>query len=170
MPSNDALVQKLVDTVRLFAGFELSEAQAFLAASRLEQHPTGRRLIEEGETSYQMYVMLSGEVSVRRNSGTTETELAKLGPGDTFGELALLDFGTRSASIVVTADTRVLVAERASLFRLTTLESKLYRNLAIMMASRLRETDTLLSKLAKEADNRTAFERLACDTQKFFVG
>jgi CRP-like cAMP-binding protein len=117
MISNEALVQKLVQTVRLFAGFDLSDAQAFLAASKLEQHAAGKRLLNEGETGYQMYIMLSGEVVVKRKSGQGETELARLGPGDTFGELALLDFGNRSASVDVVADTRVLVAERASLFR-----------------------------------------------------
>ncbi|WP_374356050.1 Crp/Fnr family transcriptional regulator [Chitinimonas sp.] len=170
MPSNEALVLKLVQSVRLFAGFEVSEAQAFLDASKLEQHAAGKRLIEEGDTGYQMYVMLSGEVAVKRRVGNGETELARLGPGDTFGELALLDFGNRTASIEVLRDTRVLVAERASLFRLTTLEGKLYRNLAIMMASRLRETDDMLSKLAEQAETRSAFEKVASQTQRFFVG
>lgn len=170
MTSNEALVLKLVQSVRLFAGFDASEAQAFLNASKLEQHPAGKRLLEEGDTSYQMYVMLSGQVAVKRRSGKSETELAKLGPGDTFGELALLDFGTRSATVEVLADTRVLVAERASLFRLTALESKLYRNLAIMMASRLRETDAMLSRLAEQAETRQAIEQVTSEVQRFFVG
>jgi len=170
MSTNDALVQKLVHTVRLFNGFTPEDARIFLAASRFEQHAAGKRLIVEGETSYEIYVLLSGMVSVKRKTGSTETELASLGPGDTFGELALLDFGTRSASIDVTTDTRLLVADRASLFRLTSLEGKLYRNLAIMMASRLRETDTMLSELATHAEHRAAFEKVASETSRFFVG
>lgn len=170
MMNNEALVQKLVQSVRLFAGFDVSEAQAFLNASKLEQHPAGRRLIEEGTTGYQMYVMLSGEVAVKRRTGATDTVLTRLGPGDTFGELALLDFGARSATVEVISDTRVLVAERASLFRLTALESKLYRNLAIMMASRLRETDAMLGKLAEQAETRKAIEQVTSEAQRFFVG
>jgi CRP-like cAMP-binding protein len=114
--------------------------------------------------------MLSGEVAVRRESGNSETELARLGPGDTFGELALLDFGARSASIDVLSETRVFVAERAAIFRLSALEGKLYRNLAIMMATRLRETDAMLGRMSTKDATPESFEKLALDTQKFFVG
>ncbi|MBV8660189.1 MAG: cyclic nucleotide-binding domain-containing protein [Burkholderiales bacterium] len=170
MSTNEALVQKLIHTVRLFNGFTTEDTRIFLSASRFEQHLKGERLIHEGETSYEIYVLLSGAVSVKRKTGLNETELASLGPGDTFGELALLDFGVRSASIDVVADARLLVADRASLFRLTSLEGKLYRNLAIMMASRLRETDCMLSEMATHQETRAAFEKLAGETQKFFVG
>jgi CRP-like cAMP-binding protein len=168
--SNDALVYKLIHTVRLFAGFEVPEARAFLSACKLETHHVGTRLIKQGETSYELYVMLSGEVAVRRESEGGETELARLGPGDTFGELALLDFGARSASIDVLSETRVFVAERAAIFRLSSLEGKLYRNLAIMMATRLRETDAMLGRMSTKDATPEAFEKLALNTQKFFVG
>ena len=168
--SNEELVYKLINTVRLFAGFEPAEARAFLAACKLETHDVGKRLIHQGETSYELYVMLSGEVAVKRQSGDGETELARLGPGDTFGELALLDFGSRSASVDVLSETRVFVTERAAIFRLSNLEGKLYRNLAIMMATRLRETDAMLGRMTARNATLEAMQKMATDTQKFFVG
>ncbi|QNM99012.1 cyclic nucleotide-binding domain-containing protein [Chitinimonas koreensis] len=160
----------MIQSVRLFASFTQDEARHFLSACRFEQHAAGERLLREGEPGRELYVLLSGEVAVRRFGGVAEHELARLGPGDTFGELALIDFGDRSASVVALTDVRVLVFERASLFRLPALETKLYRNLAIMMAHRLRETDARLAEAAEQNAENSAFEKLASETQRFFVG
>ena len=170
MQNNDALVQKLIQSVRLFSGFGQDEARQFLAACHFEQHPAGKRLLNEGEDGSELYVLLSGMVSVTRFGGVSEHELTRLGPGETFGELALIDFGWRSASIISLEEIRVLVFKRASLSQIPALEAKLYRNLAIMMAGRLRETDARLTDLADKSAERSAIEKLTSDTQRFFVG
>ncbi|GLR14168.1 hypothetical protein GCM10007907_29580 [Chitinimonas prasina] len=170
MQNNDALVQRLVQSVRLFGGFTADEARQYLAACQFEQHPAGKRLLNEGEDGSELYVLLSGTVAVNRFAGITEHELTRLGPGETFGELALIDFGWRSASVVAIDDVRVLVFKRASMPRLAGLETKLYRNLAIMMAGRLRETDARLAEMAEQSQEKQAFEKLASETQRYFVG
>ncbi|GAB3268706.1 Crp/Fnr family transcriptional regulator [Chitinimonas naiadis] len=166
MQNNEALILKLIQSVRLFGGFTQDEARLFLAACQFEQHPAGKRLLSEGEDGSELYVLLSGSVSVRRFGGISEHELTRLGPGETFGELALVDFGWRSASIETLEDVRVLVFKRASLSRLPTLESKLYRNLAILLAGRLRETDAKLTELVEHSAEKEAYEKLAQDTRR----
>ncbi|QDQ26312.1 cyclic nucleotide-binding domain-containing protein [Chitinimonas arctica] len=170
MQDNGALVQKLLQSVRLFSGFSPEEARQFLAACRVEQHPAGKRLLNEGEDGSEMYVLLSGNVTVRRFGGVSEYELTRLGPGETFGELALIDFGWRSASVEAVGYVRVLVFARDSLSRVPALEAKLYRNLAIMLASRLRETDARLTDMAEQSAEMAAFAKLATQTQQIFVG
>ncbi|HEY9101023.1 cyclic nucleotide-binding domain-containing protein [Chitinimonas sp.] len=166
MQSNEALLLKLIQSVRLFGGFSQDEARLFLSASQFEQHPAGKRLLTEGEDGSELYVLLSGQVSVRRFGGVSEHELARLGPGETFGELSLVDFGWRSASVEALEEVRVLVFKRASLSRLPALETKLYRNLAILLASRLRETDARLTELVEQAADQDAFQKLAETTHR----
>ncbi len=49
-----------------------------------------------------MFILVSGELSVRRQGQASEVELAKLQPGDTFGEISVFDPGPTSASIFPT--------------------------------------------------------------------
>jgi len=64
-------------------------------------HPPGKLVIEEGKAPIAFYVILDGQARVIR--GPRKKLLRRLGPGDYFGELSLIDNHPRSASIV--ADT-----------------------------------------------------------------
>ena len=68
------------------------------------KHPAGHEIIVRGEGGVGFMVIADGSVSVETVQGKTR----KLGPGDSFGEMALLDHEGRSATI--TADTDVTLA------------------------------------------------------------
>jgi CRP-like cAMP-binding protein len=55
-----------------------------------------------------MYIIVSGRVKVMRKIGDVNKELAVMGAGETFGELALLDGSPRAATAVAVDDARVL--------------------------------------------------------------
>ena len=59
-------------------------------------------LVDEGAELGRMFILVSGELSVRRQGQASEVELAKLQPGDTFGEISVFDPGPTSASIFPT--------------------------------------------------------------------
>lgn len=63
------------------------------------------RLIGEGATGLSFFVLTEGEVAVTTSDGTTTT----LGPGEFFGEVALLTEGRRTASVTTASQVRVLV-------------------------------------------------------------
>ena len=65
----------------------------------------GTTLIEEGEEGDALFVILEGAATVRRKG----VDVAHVGPGSWFGELALLDGEPRSATVVATAPTTVAV-------------------------------------------------------------
>lgn len=67
--------------------------------------PADSPLIEEGEEGDALFVILDGGASVRKNG----TEVATVGPGSHFGELALLDGEPRSATVVATEDVTIAV-------------------------------------------------------------
>jgi len=67
--------------------------------------PEGTTLIEEGEEGDALFVILEGAATVRRKG----VDVATVGAGSWFGELALLDGEPRSATVVATAPTTVAV-------------------------------------------------------------
>ena len=71
----------------------------------------GTVLFEEGQPGGHMYVVLTGQVEMRRKVGETEHILAVLTAGDFFGEMAILNGRPRSATAVTRAESRLLVIE-----------------------------------------------------------
>jgi CRP-like cAMP-binding protein len=67
--------------------------------------PSGKVLVEQGKRGREAFVVLEGSGIVKRNG----RKVASLGPGDHFGELALLDGGERTATVVAETDMTVLV-------------------------------------------------------------
>jgi CRP/FNR family cyclic AMP-dependent transcriptional regulator len=85
----------------------LSEAELADVAARFEVKVVERgvRLVGEGATGSSFFVLREGGVSVTAGG----EEIASFGPGDFFGEMALLGHGRRSASVTTTSPVRVLV-------------------------------------------------------------
>ena len=75
----------------------------------LRSFPADTEIIREGEEADAAYILVEGTVEVRQNGGP----IAELGPGEIFGELALIVKGRRVASVVAVTDvvTRVLTPE-----------------------------------------------------------
>lgn len=70
----------------------------------------GKVLAREGELGSEFFVIVDGEVEVLHD----EQRLATLGPGDFFGEIALIEHGRRTASVVTTVPTTLAVMSPAS--------------------------------------------------------
>lgn len=67
--------------------------------------PAGKHLVDEGEFGWEFFVIEEGAAEVKKGEET----LATLGPGDFFGELALVEEERRTASVVATEPTVVIV-------------------------------------------------------------
>lgn len=76
--------------------------------------PKGRALIREGQPGRQFFVLLAGEVDVRRGGRKVNT----LRAGDFFGEMALVSNRSTNATVTTTVDSRVVVITRPSFRRL----------------------------------------------------
>lgn len=149
---NSALLTKLLKSVPLFQELTTDELTGFLSHCRQQELPAGCTVVSQGEHGRHLYVVLSGQVEVLRRVDEREVvKLATLWAGEVFGELALVDFGERSASVTATEMSRVLSFDRMDVVKLApSLLAKLYRNVGAMMASRLRETNSIVSVLLAE--------------------
>jgi len=93
-----------VKEAKLFQGLPESELRSVEKQLKIVKHPAGHEIVVRGEGGVGFMVITDGTVSVKTVQGHTR----KLGPGDSFGEMALLDHEGRSATI--TADTEVTLA------------------------------------------------------------
>lgn len=100
--------------------------------------PAGKVLVREGETGREFFLIVEGTATVHRNN----RRIAALGPGQYFGELALLDRKPRSATVVAETDMLLLVLGQRQFTSLIDSVPNLARKLLAAMAGRLRNADT----------------------------
>jgi CRP/FNR family transcriptional regulator, cyclic AMP receptor protein len=93
-----------IKQAKLFQGLPESELRSLEKQMKIVKHPAGHEIIVKGENGVGFMVILDGTVTV----STVQGKARKLGPGDSFGEMALLDHEGRSANI--RADTDVSLA------------------------------------------------------------
>jgi len=86
--------------VRLFADLDERELEEIARLFKERDFPAGETIIREGSGGAAFYVIESGEVTVTIGGEFRAT----LGPGDYFGEIALLDEGARIATVTAATD------------------------------------------------------------------
>ena len=86
------------------------DLQVLAANTRFRDYPPGGEIVREGDEAREVFIIQRGTVAVvKRGAGTTDHEFARLGAGDSFGEMALLDPGSRSATVRAVDAVRILV-------------------------------------------------------------
>jgi CRP/FNR family cyclic AMP-dependent transcriptional regulator len=99
-----------LEKVPLYAGLSHKEREKIARWSDTVDLPAGKHLLEEGRLPHEFFVVLEGEVEVTHDG----ERLATMGPGEFFGEIALIQHGRRTASVVTTAPTQLAVMSPAS--------------------------------------------------------
>ena len=94
--------------VSLFAACTADELDAIVAVTTLIDVPAGRVLCHQGERGDEFFVIVDGTAVVTVDGDPVAT----LGPGEFFGEMALLDGGPRIATVTTTTPARLLVLTR----------------------------------------------------------
>jgi CRP-like cAMP-binding protein len=80
----------------------------FYNAKSFRDVPGGTVIFEEGAIGAEMFGVVEGEVELRLPNGA----VLRLGPDDTFGEMAIIDASARSATAVAVTDTKLAVIDR----------------------------------------------------------
>jgi len=99
--------------------------------------PPGRVLTEQGTIGREFFLIVEGKATVTRNNRKTAT----LGPGQYFGELALLDRRPRSATVTSDTEMDLLILGQRQFNGVLDAVPALSRKLLAAMATRLREAD-----------------------------
>lgn len=155
--NTNALIDRLMQTVSLFQGFSRMDVQDFLSRAHRVDCKGGQVVIREREAGTTLYVVISGELEVMRAAaGVSDIRIALLGPGDTFGEMALLDRRPRSATVRCRSDCCLLALDEKDLLHIPEICPKLFRNLACMIAERLRDSNASISLMLSDSPSDLA--------------
>jgi signal transduction histidine kinase len=103
----------------------------------------GTTIIEEGTHSEEMYVVVEGQLKVTKSTVEKEIELARLGPGEVVGEIALLDQAPRTAT-VTTAEPSLLIKVPVEAFEELLRDPRVVRRMFRTVTARLRDIEDTL--------------------------
>jgi CRP/FNR family cyclic AMP-dependent transcriptional regulator len=159
--SSDKTIQEYVNILRrtdMF--FDLSETQLEMVASVCSEvvYKMGQIVFEENSAGDELYVIASGEVEIQLDPsmirpgggrGEESTTIATLRSGQTFGEVALVDQGLRTASArAASRRARLLIIARERIVGLCNnypeLGYRVMRNVAADLAFKIRGTDLMI--------------------------
>ncbi len=127
----------LLRGITLFAGCRNDDLRSIATLQSQCEAQKEEVLMEEGRPGEECFVIVEGTATVSRNG----IRLAHLGPGDFFGELAPLDGGPRTATVVADTDMHLLVISRREFFHLRTSFPTVSVNMMAELGARLRRTD-----------------------------
>lgn len=103
----------MLNRMHLFSDLKPADTDVLTARSTIRTYPANSILINEGDNTDSLYVVMEGEVKVfASDENGKDVILNMLGPGEYFGELALVDDAPRSASVKTMEPTKVMVISK----------------------------------------------------------
>ncbi len=158
MPAdNTSVVRKTLKLVKIFEDFTEPEVLEFLRLARRQDVAADDIILREGGPGDDAYIVIAGTLRVLKARDGVEEHLATLEPGDSFGELALLDADPRSATVVAETAGTLLRFNRHGLALHHLLLIKVLVNIGKVLAARLRESN---SKLLEASMSRQRLARI----------
>jgi CRP-like cAMP-binding protein len=128
---------ELLQKIPLFAGLDSKELERLSTSFKERTFEAGTTVATEGEEGAGFFVIETGEAIVK----VGDEERARLGPGDYFGDVALIDMGSRTATIVADSDLHCYGLVLWDFRPLVESDARIAWPLLQAMAKRLREAE-----------------------------
>ncbi len=129
----------LLSNVPLFAGLSRRHLRRIADLAEEMRFGQGRIIVQSGAPGKAFYIIAEGRAKVVRSVTGSGRAIARLGPGDFFGEMALLDGGPRSASVVAEIPLTAIRLPRGPFRRLLQSEPAVALKIMEALASRIRK-------------------------------
>jgi CRP/FNR family transcriptional regulator, cyclic AMP receptor protein len=134
-------VQTILERNRLFRGLSAATIQQIAALAIRRVYPDGAIVFAQGDPGDALYGVVTGRIRISASTpGGKEMFLNIMEPGDTFGEIALLDGNPRTATASATAPAELLIILRAQFLALLQREPTLTIHLLQLLCQRIRWT------------------------------
>lgn len=144
--SNQHPIHSKLKGTPLFKSFTDAELEQFLSVADQAGYRSGESIIRQGENGDCMYCLAEGTCKVMFNRDGRQVELASLGTGAIFGELALFEHRPRFADVVAVTDCMLLRISEPMIHAFAGLYPaaayKLLAGIIREIADRLRKTNT----------------------------
>jgi CRP/FNR family cyclic AMP-dependent transcriptional regulator len=154
-----------LDKVDLFAGLDPAQLETLAQSARLRTFQHGAIVVSEGDDAHGLFVVQSGSLKCfLMDENGREVTLSLLGPGEYFGELALIDEAPRSASVLALERSELLQIQRPVFLALLDENPACVRVLLKNLATRVRSlTDNVRALALVDVFGRIArlFDSLA---------
>ncbi len=137
--------RKLLLTLKLFQGLRDDNLANLLEHAELIDVEGGEYVIREGEQGHEIFVLIGGQVEICKHAHGVQKVIRKLGPGECFGEMSLIECRSRSASVRASVNCKLLRIDGDSIAKMPELAFKIYRNIAILLSQRLRHANEILA-------------------------
>ena len=165
---------KVLATVPIFTTLGKEQIDALVSASRMLNFGRGEAVIRQGDPGDTLYAIVGGlaRVAIRADDGS-EKDVARLGPGEVFGEMSLLTGDPRTATVYAADGSLVLVeVSKAALLPILTEHPELSEKMAEIVTLRKQGLDRAQAESALDAARRsevkTAAQGLVGRIRKFF--
>lgn len=139
------LLANVMATSPLFRPFGRDDRRALVEKFRARDVAEGEAIIEEGKLSDGLYVLMAGEVEVRKQQDGEPVTLARLKEGDLFGEISLLTKSAATATVAAATQSTVLRMPRASFDELISTHPQILMLVSELSDERLRIQQALES-------------------------
>jgi len=125
-----------------------------------QEYPKGTVLFNEGDPGKQVFVLQSGRVEISKKVGELETTLAMLGPGEFFGEMAIISNKPRSATALVTENSKLLVIDPKTFEGMIRGNAEIALRMIKRLAERLSDADEKIENLLLMDPHRRVVHRI----------
>jgi CRP-like cAMP-binding protein len=138
----DPKLDAMLAAVPLFEGLSKRQLKQVAKLATLVEHPEGTTIVKQGGPGESLMAVVSGQARVQVSGKT----VARVLPGDHFGEISLLDGGPRSATVIAETPITLLRVPHESFLRAVVADSPLAIALMKGMARTLRRVDRSLAR------------------------
>ena len=145
--------KRFLRAIPVFGALQDRPMDKLLELVQVRRYHPGDFVCAEGEPGHEMFVVRSGQVEVTKQaqSGHPATSLARLGAGDCFGEMSLIDVQRRSATVVAREESELYVLSNKDLYSLYQYDPEAYTllimNICRELSRRLRTANNVIATM-----------------------
>jgi CRP/FNR family cyclic AMP-dependent transcriptional regulator len=116
----------------------------------VREYDDGDVVFREGDVGEHLFVVMDGGICIRKGAGPVVAVLAEFGPGEMFGEQALVDSRVHSATATAVGETTLAVYDRETFLASLREDPEFSLRVIASLASRLRTTSDRLQQIATQ--------------------
>jgi CRP-like cAMP-binding protein len=147
------MLQNLVRTSAILGAIDASERPALIERFQAVSFEPGEFLVRQNQISSGLHLIASGQVSVVRNDGAEQLEIASLNVGDVVGEVSLILRRPSTADVVAVVPTVSMVLPREAFHDLIKTHPNLLAQLYDLAVKRDEETSSIVAQEGVQADD-----------------
>jgi CRP/FNR family transcriptional regulator, cyclic AMP receptor protein len=139
--------------VEIFARLNRRQLARLAKLATRREFPAGAPILRAGDSGVALYVVVSGRVRITLRSGETGMEwlLREMGPGEAFGEIALIDGGPRAADVTAAEPTECVLISRWDFSGEIRNDPDIARALLPVLCAKIRRLQDQLTRYEVEA-------------------